>query len=154
MQFMKWKEMNAGQIVKDLETQKVNCSFFIKDENGKFKVGDKGYTYWEATRKLEENGEWQEYEIDDARWDDYSQEAILDKISKKAMEGGLDETEHPWSELRKYTLKHIESLEDTIQAGKEAEIVRKQVLEGIPALNTMVKQEQELEEATLNGKVK
>ena len=153
MHFLKWKEMNAGDIVKNLEVEHIRCAP-LRVKNGEFTKDDKGFTYWEAMRKLEQNGEWQEYELDDERWDNYSQEAIIERIARKAQQGGLDETEHPWSELRKYVLKHIDTLEDTIQQGKEAEILRKQVLEGIPALNTMVKQEQKLEEATLNGKVK
>ena len=153
MQFMKWKETNAGQIVKDLEAQKVNCVSWIKNENtGKREFGEPSWSYWEATLHVpeEKQPDFDEYDA----WYPYSQEGILDKIAQKAMQGGLEETEHPWSELRKYTLKLIDTLDDTIQAGKEAEIVREQVLKGVGALNIMVKQEQELEEATLNGKVK
>ena len=164
-QFKNWRETNALVMVADLVVDEINVlptSFFKYRKTNPEKIDwSTSYSYLEARMEgyypdedSEELEGWEslaEFESQSAWWDQFDIEA---RVAKKPTNGGLEEKEHPWSELRKYAMKGVETLQDTIQAGKDAEKMLAKVKPNISNLNKMCAQEAEQEEAKLQRMVK
>ena len=151
-QFKNWRETNALVMVADLEVEEV--PMVERKECGCW--GELKFAYYNGFMKgyLPEGkvvDDILKEDFDDTWWDQFD---IEQRAALKPTQGGFEEKDHPWSELRKFTLKGIETLQDAIQAGKDAEKMLARVKPNIPNLNKMVKQEQETEEAKLRWAVK
>lgn len=147
--FIPWRKLNALTMVSDLEVQSVPMSKYCNECKKFTKIENRYYNGF-MTGYLPEGKDVHEA-LEDLEW--WEQFDIEHRCSLKATEGGLEETAHPWSELRKYFIQGVEMLEEKIQEGKDAEKLLARVLPNVPNLNKMVKQEQETEEAILNRKV-
>jgi hypothetical protein len=147
----RWKKTNALNIISDLEVHEVPTMKWCRDCKTFTDLKFHHYNGY-MTGYLPAYAENLDECVDDEEW--WGQFDIEHRASLKAAKGGLDETAHPWSELRKYGLQGIEMLQKIIKEGKEAEELLAKVVPNIPDLNKMVKQEQQTEEAKLARMVK
>ena len=141
-----WREENALDIVSKLRVEKINAAY-VKIVDGKFKITEPAFSYYEGT--LEEHlpkGIDDVLDVPDEWWNQFN---VKLRISRKATDGGLDENDHPWSELRKFTIKGINTLKEIIEQGKQAEAKLEKVRKNLSSLNIMTTQEADYEEKAL-----
>ena len=148
-QFKAWREENALDIVSKLRVEKLNAAYW-KLVDGKFKT-EHGFSYYEGT--LEEHlpeGIDDVLDVPDEWWNQFNIEL---RISRKPTDGGLNEDDHPWSELRKFTIKGINTLKEIIEQGKQAEAQLEKVRKNLSSLNIMTTQEADYEEKALQREI-
>ena len=148
----KWKVENTIDLVSNLREESGLCGYMIMTEEGLKLVDGKSIrTYW----------------LLDAREDEFSydEEGNLEMcaaepveiIARKPMEGGLDETDHPYTELRKFVIQAIKHLDSIITKGKRTKLTflqeqgelaekrKKAMLKNIHLVNKYAEQEAEFE---------
>ena len=154
--FIPWRKLNALTMVGDLEVQEVPTASYCKEcktfTDLKFHHYNGFMTGYFPEGVDNDNIEEFEKAVDDFEW--WEQFDIEHRVSLKPMDGGLAETAHPWSELRKYTIQGLEMLKQKIEEGKQAEKLLAKVVPNLTNLNIMVNQEQQTEEAQLARMVK
>ena len=79
---------------------------------------------------------------------------LKDRIAKKKMQGGLDETEHPFQELVKHLNKCTENLNETIEKGVEAALTLCKLEEKLEIVKQLAREELEHDLGSIETRVK
>ena len=79
---------------------------------------------------------------------------LKDRIARKKMQGGLDETEHPFQELVKHLKQCTENLNRTFEKGVEAAITLHKLEEKLPLVKQLAREELENDLGNIETRVK